>query len=1339
MNLAQYLRHFRQFPPVGMSHRAVLGLILLIALAYFGNYFRWTLFFDIDFLFGSIAVWLVVCLYGTAWGTLAGLIAGICTYVIWHHPYTAITFTLEACLVGLMFNRYHKNLVLLDGWFWLLVGMPLVWLFYGIILNLDPVQAQIILLKQPVNGIFNALVASLLITYLPIHRWVDRPEAIRTLPFRQTLFNWFMAFMLLPTLLLIILSSRQVVNDIRSNAQASVEVISKYLVAETQLWYQQRAQAIAKLAALAATAPLDLDGLYSSAKGIGQTFPDFQHIHVLDATGQLRLDVHALDALPAMSLNPLLTNADRQSSSLTRLSDRYLEQAKRTHQPFLSDVYFQPEPATTAIVFLGVPIFRDKTFAGMVLAEVDLSSTYSILKANIQEQPLEITLVDRQRTVIASTQAHRLAQPHFDRQQAGEIHPLPSGVYHWLPTQGSRLVMVRWHNSFFIKEAFDAQTGWTVIVELAATPYVQHIQQVHTQNMVVLLLICGVALVLASLVSRKIVNPIAQLAIVTTDLPYKLLEQEPIPWSHSRITELATLGQNFRSMAAALKQKFLEIQQVNQTLEQRVQERTQALRYMNDELAAEIAERFQAEVALRDSEERFRQMAENIREVFWMSSVDKQQLLYVSRAYESVWGRSCESLYESPRSFTEAIHPDDRARILAAFPQQIQGTYNEEYRVVRPDGTERQIWDRAFPVRNSAGVIYRIVGVAQDITERKQAEEILRQQADRDRLLAAIAQRMRRSLNLEDILTTTVQDVRQLLQADRVLIYEIRNTTGRVVTESVNPGYATILGQSLPEEMFPLECYQFYRQGAIRIVVDVETDDMSLCLVEVLKRLQVRSKLVVPILQGDDLWGLLIAHQCSSSRHWQSWEADLLRQLATQVAIAIQQSNLYQHEQRLNSILEAQVEERTAQLQQALTYEATLKRIIDKVRDSLDESQILPTVVKELVDSLQVYRCDTALFKSDQITIISHDLATNTTATQTELVPTVNLATIYPQLLAGQSLQFCEVVPSSQANNPQAILACPIIDDQGMLGNLQLFRHREASFSEPEIRLVSQVANQCAIAIRQARLYQTAQIQVQVLEELNQLKDDFLSTVSHELRTPIANMKMAIHMLKLAPTEERRDRYLEILQSECVREADLINDLLDLQRLASGTKVLDLETIPLQSWAVEMVKPFRERTQSREQTLQVNLPDNLPSLISDPACLNRILAELLNNACKYTPPGEHITLTIQVRPHSYNTEMARAEGFASTGIVQLIVCNSGVEIPANQLPHLFEKFYRVPGADRWKQGGTGLGLALVQKLAEHLGGTIRVESNSNRTCFTVELPIQTTPANDVIDSADDSV
>ncbi len=142
-----------------------------------------------------------------------------------------------------------------------------------------------------------------------------------------------------------------------------------------------------------------------------------------------------------------------------------------------------------------------------------------------------------------------------------------------------------------------------------------------------------------------------------------------------------------------------------------------------------ISERKQAEDALRESEERFRQLAENIQEVFWISDSTKNQVFYVSPAYETIWGLSCASLYASPKTWLESIHPDDRERVLEAATRQTGGTYDEEYRILRPDGSLRWIRDRAFPVQNASGETYRVVGVARDISERKHAENQLREQA----------------------------------------------------------------------------------------------------------------------------------------------------------------------------------------------------------------------------------------------------------------------------------------------------------------------------------------------------------------------------------------------------------------------------------------------------------------------------------------------------------------------------------------------------------------------------------------------------------------------------------
>ncbi|MBD1900420.1 PAS domain S-box protein [Trichocoleus sp. DQ-A3] len=785
-----------------------------------------------------------------------------------------------------------------------------------------------------------------------------------------------------------------------------------------------------------------------------------------------------------------------------------------------------------------------------------------------------------------------------------------------------------------------------------------------------------------------------------------------------------------------------------------------------------------------------------------------------------------------------------------------------------------------------------VLVIVRDISDRKAAEESLRQQTERERLLRAMLERIRQSLNLDEILNTTVSEVRQFLASDRVIVFRFQpDWSGVVVVESVANGWTPILGTTIHDPCFE-QVYVQYQQGRTKTIEDIYTAELSQCHIDLLHRLQVRASLIVPILQGEELWGLLIAHDCSQPRQWQQLEIDLLCSLATQVAIAIQQAELYnqmqqqaQREQalnrsiseirsslelevifatatteigqllhidhvsilqylpqrqvwlnvalyyqgsslssrlgmefpdvdnllgrqlkqlqvvsihdtqtiedegnkplaeaypgawllvpihfqgnlwgiltlsmegrprywqdsevdlvcafaaqlaiaigqstlfkqvqQLNANLERQVQQRTTQLQKALGFEAVLKRITDKVRDSLDESQILQVAVRELALSFNMGSCHASLYNLEQETAtICYEYATSMPSSQGQVMQMADFPEIYAPLRQGKCFQSCSISPDF-VRSKVAMLACPILDDQGVLGDLWLFHRPDYTFKKLEIRLVQQVANQCAIAIRQARFYQASLAQVEELEKLNRLKDEFLSTVSHELRSPVSNMKMAAQMLEITlkregvldakiakpPTEVSKvSLYLQILQKECKRETDLINDLLDLQRLEAGTRPLDLDVIELHLWLPQIVKPFQERAQNRQQILQVDIPSQLPRLVSDSSSLERILAELLNNACKYTPPGEKIVLTAE----------------AKSGTLQLSVKNSGAEIPQSELTRIFDKFYRVPNADPWKQGGTGLGLALVKKLTEHLGGEIWVESGSGQTGFIIELPI----------------
>jgi two-component system, cell cycle sensor histidine kinase and response regulator CckA len=145
-------------------------------------------------------------------------------------------------------------------------------------------------------------------------------------------------------------------------------------------------------------------------------------------------------------------------------------------------------------------------------------------------------------------------------------------------------------------------------------------------------------------------------------------------------------------------------------------------------IARDVSAQREAEQALIDSEERFRQIAENIHQVFWLTDPAREIVLYVSQAYEEIWGRDRRDLLASPGAWVEAMHPDDRARIRgAARATQAVGEYSEEYRIVRPDGSIRWIWDRAFPVRGENGEVLRVAGLAEDITERKRVDDELRE------------------------------------------------------------------------------------------------------------------------------------------------------------------------------------------------------------------------------------------------------------------------------------------------------------------------------------------------------------------------------------------------------------------------------------------------------------------------------------------------------------------------------------------------------------------------------------------------------------------------------------
>ncbi|MBE9177646.1 GAF domain-containing sensor histidine kinase [Oculatella sp. LEGE 06141] len=600
------------------------------------------------------------------------------------------------------------------------------------------------------------------------------------------------------------------------------------------------------------------------------------------------------------------------------------------------------------------------------------------------------------------------------------------------------------------------------------------------------------------------------------------------------------------------------------------------------------------------------------------------------------------------------------------------------------------------------------------------------QQLEQIHLLNASVRQMRQAVRPQAVLDYAAMAIQKLLQLDRVVVYHlIADGTGVVVAEAVQPAWDSMVGSTSSIALFQ---DSFWLHGHDRVQA---VDSLSLVeslpeMATLLRQQQVQSSLISPLFLEHDLWGVVCGQQCSQSRHWQPFELELLQQFVQEVAIALQNAERYETAQQVNVDLEQQVHQRTVLVQRALDFESMLKRITDKVRDSLDENQILQAAVQELALVLELSGCNAALYDLKQgISVVRYEYAHSVPAYCGRVAHMDRFPRIYSQLQQGLSFQFCSLIPNPERGRV-ALLACPIFVDAhssqgikpGVLGDLWLIHNPEHIFSEFEIRLVQQVANQCAIAIRQAQLYQAAQVQVQELAKLNRLKDEFLSTVSHELRTPITNVKMAIQMLKVASDAEKQQKYLAILERESTREAELINDLLDLQRLEAASFPVALESIQLANLLSNLVEPFQSRIATQQQTLRLMCPDNLPPVVSDFTILRRILTELLNNACKYTDRGGQIQLEAQFEASSQEFGASPAH---------IVTVRNQAEISAAELPKIFEKFYRCSHADPWSHGGTGLGLALVQRLVDQVDGIIRVESLDGWTTFTVALPKQRLP------------
>ncbi|GAA6621896.1 diguanylate cyclase domain-containing protein [Scytonema sp. NUACC26] len=346
--------------------------------------------------------------------------------------------------------------------------------------------------------------------------------------------------------------------------------------------------------------------------------------------------------------------------------------------------------------------------------------------------------------------------------------------------------------------------------------------------------------------------------------------------------------------------------------------------------------RSQLERQLQMSEAKFQELAANLPSVIYsvLHQLDGSNLwLYISPGFQNLFEIDLVSFQQAGECIEASFYPEDISslnEVIRAAVEKIQ-PFKWEGRIVIPSGQIKWIQIASRPTKQDNGEVI-CDGLIEDITERKLTELALQSQMQHQRLLAEITQQIHKSLDFNEILTITVTQVRQILQVDRVLILQLNSdASGVVIQESLEPAFSSTLGLQFTDECFPSECYDFYSRGNSQVIFDTNQDDLSNCLKSFMQEIGVKSKIVTPILQHSEhlvtvssveentsessdatipksqtvkLWGLLIVHACYAHRQWQTEEVDLLRRIASNLAIALQQSELYQKLQQAKQQLE---------------------------------------------------------------------------------------------------------------------------------------------------------------------------------------------------------------------------------------------------------------------------------------------------------------------------------------------------------------------------------------------------------------------------------------------------
>ncbi|MGQ9866734.1 MAG: PAS domain S-box protein [Pseudanabaenaceae cyanobacterium] len=722
-------------------------------------------------------------------------------------------------------------------------------------------------------------------------------------------------------------------------------------------------------------------------------------------------------------------------------------------------------------------------------------------------------------------------------------------------------------------------------------------------------------------------------------------------------------------------------------------------------VATDITYLKETQLALQESEARFRSLANNLpgavlRYVLHPDGTDR--LVYISPGCEKLWELPRETVLANAETAWCLLLPEDVLGLRTSIAQSAQtlSTWHYEWRIRLPSGGQKWLSGIGEPQRHPNGdVVWDTIIL--DVSDRKRSQEelealvakrtqsllesqkFLRQQLEREKLLLAVTNRIRASMDLQDILDRTVAEIQELLKCDRALIYKIlEDGSGVTIAEARVPAYSSFLGTVFDPEVLPPSVQEAYKAGRIGVLSD--SKGLSPCMVDFMNRYQIRSKLVVPLIVGADLWGLMVMQHCAQSHVWEDWEIELMSQLSVSLAIAIRQSELFE---QVQSELQAR-----RQAETALQSQAAADRLLATIAQRIGQSPYLVDVLDSTLETLRQF------LQVDRV-IVYRFLPDWSGRVECEAVNDLRLS------LAGQQIQDpCLANPARQERyrrgevdvvsdvraqgepcyqdfmaqfQVRAKLVAPIVQGEELWGLILAHDCQKARrWTDQESQLLAQVATQIGIAGQKENLF--ARIQ----QELQQ-KETLLKEVHHRVKN---NLQIVISLMRLQGDSNGNPA----LQTALWEGQNRIQTMaLIHERLYRSN---DLSQIDARTYFTELTQYLTQTYNACEHRIALALNIEPISLGIDQAVpCGLIVNELVSNAFKYAFGGKGGTITVTLT--------------TAADHLYLRVSDNGQGLPV----------------DFDQRRSASLGLRLVDRLVRQLSGKLLVQSNPGAD-FTICFP-----------------